>query len=178
MNVLRFKGHFALTGLLIDLLRKSSPSNPLSRIVTVSSQAHLFADKNIASDPRLIIVKDNYEPWTAYGNSKLANILFTKSLAKKLSTSGHNVVPLSCHPGEITCLFYLFILFSCLELDDSGGCRTELGRYIVDPESIKTLPPYVWPLAAVVGVPLSTTTYYLYLLTMLSLYYHYFIQYI
>ena len=87
-------GHFALTGHLLSLLKKS----PSSRVVSVSSAAHLLADKGIASDPNLIISKPEYEPWTAYGNSKLANVLFTKKLAEKLGSSS-NIIPLVCHPG-------------------------------------------------------------------------------
>jgi NAD(P)-dependent dehydrogenase (short-subunit alcohol dehydrogenase family) len=91
-------GHFALTGLLMDLLAKSTAA----RIVTVSSAAHLLGHFDFDD----ILLEKNYEPWHAYGNSKLANILFTKELATRLE-SVSNITPLTCHPG---------------------ACRTELGR--------------------------------------------------
>ena len=103
------EGHYALTGHLLHLLRKS----PASRVVTVSSAAHLLADKDISSDPNVIISKPNYEPWTAYGNSKLANILFTKKLAALLP---QNITPLVCHPGSVLiflCIL-IYIIFSII----------------------------------------------------------------
>ena len=86
-------GHFLLTNLLLDLLKKSTPS----RIVVVSSLGHdVFTTKmkfdNINSETI-------YEKWDAYGQSKLANILFTRELAKRLDGTG---VTVNClHPGLI-----------------------------------------------------------------------------
>ena len=71
-------GHFLLTILLLDLIKKSAPS----RIVTVTSLGHTFVKKGIDFDD--IHFKKSYEPTLAYARSKLANILFTKELAKRL----------------------------------------------------------------------------------------------
>ncbi|KAM7396698.1 hypothetical protein PAMP_019721 [Pampus punctatissimus] len=84
-------GHFLLTNCLLDLLKKSSPS----RIVNVSSLAHengqiYFDDINQDKD---------YHPWKSYSQSKLANVLFTRELAKKLQGTG--VTTYSLHPGVI-----------------------------------------------------------------------------
>ena len=83
--------YFLLTNLLLDVLKKSAPS----RIVNVSSEAH----------KRGIIDFDNlkgekgYNPIAAYAQSKLANILFTKSLANRLEDTG---VTANClHPGVV-----------------------------------------------------------------------------
>ncbi|XP_072038811.1 retinol dehydrogenase 12-like [Amphiura filiformis] len=86
-------GHFLLTNLLLDLLKKSSPS----RIVTVSSDAYLWANRGIRFDD--IHLKQNFTGFFAYGQSKLANILFTNELSKRLKGTGvtANVV----HPGAI-----------------------------------------------------------------------------
>ena len=123
-------GHFALTGLLLKtglLGKKRSPS----RIINVSSTAHLLGDLEKArSQGDLLLAEPNaYAPWQAYGNSKLANVLFTRELANRLK-SNSNVVTFSLHPG---------------------ACRTELGRYIVDPSSI---PKFLYPVVGVAALPL------------------------
>ena len=89
-------GHFLLTNLLLDLLKKSAPS----RIVVVSSIAHNspwftttgFNFENMNGEI-------DYSPTKAYGQSKLANILFTRELARRLN--GIGVTANSLHPGVI-----------------------------------------------------------------------------
>lgn len=88
-------GHFHLTSLLLPSLLKS----PDGRVVTVSSAAHLFADKVDWAD--LNAAKPGaYGPWVAYGLSKLGNILFTKELQNRVNRKGgatfyycHHLVP-------------------------------------------------------------------------------------
>uniref|UniRef100_UPI00398F629A retinol dehydrogenase 12 n=1 Tax=Pristiophorus japonicus TaxID=55135 RepID=UPI00398F629A len=84
-------GPFLLTNLLLDLLKKSAPS----RIVTVSSLAH-NSGKIHFDDINLDI---SYNPAVSYAQSKLANILFTRELAKKLTGTG--VTANSLHPGVV-----------------------------------------------------------------------------
>ncbi|KAG5273162.1 hypothetical protein AALO_G00148350 [Alosa alosa] len=84
-------GHFLLTNCLLDLLKKSTPS----RIVNVSSLAHeraemYFDDINLDKD---------YTPQKAYKQSKLANVLFSRELSKRLQGTGVTVY--SLHPGII-----------------------------------------------------------------------------
>jgi NAD(P)-dependent dehydrogenase (short-subunit alcohol dehydrogenase family) len=81
-------GHFALTNLLLPKIT--------DRVVTVSSGAHLLGhislkDLNWKSRP--------YSAWLAYGQSKLANLLFTKDLQRRLSLAGSPVRALAAHPG-------------------------------------------------------------------------------
>ncbi|XP_060709154.1 retinol dehydrogenase 13 isoform X1 [Hemiscyllium ocellatum] len=84
-------GHFLLTNLLLDLLKKSAPS----RIVTVSSLAHIRGKINFDD----INLDNCYDPAVSYEQSKLANVLFTRELAKKLKDTG---VTANClHPGVI-----------------------------------------------------------------------------
>jgi retinol dehydrogenase 12 len=85
-------GHFLLTNLLLDLLKTSAPS----RIVVVASNMHRIGK----------IAKENFKSeksfpgtWTCYSNSKLANVIFTKELAKKLEGSGVSVN--CCCPGPV-----------------------------------------------------------------------------
>jgi retinol dehydrogenase-13 len=87
-------GHFLLTNLLLDKLKES----PSARIVNVSSLAYKrMTDKESFLDYDSSKVK--YEPWVAYRRSKLANVLFTRSLAKRLT--GESVIVNCLHPGVI-----------------------------------------------------------------------------
>ena len=84
-------GHFALTLNLLDLLEASGEG----RIINVSSAAHGFGKVN-----RFLIKNDkNLTAFKAYGDGKLANILFTKGLAKRLS--GKPILSFSLHPGLV-----------------------------------------------------------------------------
>jgi NAD(P)-dependent dehydrogenase (short-subunit alcohol dehydrogenase family) len=83
--------HFLLTNLLLDTLKRSAPA----RIVVVASQVHRsgrldFSDLHLAR---------RYDGYTAYANSKLANVLFTYALAERLKGTGVTVNAL--HPGVI-----------------------------------------------------------------------------
>lgn len=71
-----FLGHFLLTYLLLDLIKKSAPA----RIVNVSSYAHVWGSINLED----INSEKSYDKKRAYSQSKLANVLFTRSLAKRL----------------------------------------------------------------------------------------------
>ncbi|XP_043920924.1 retinol dehydrogenase 12-like isoform X2 [Protopterus annectens] len=84
-------GHVLLTHLLLDLIKRSTPA----RIVNVSSKAHTMG--TIQFDD--LNSEKNYSPLKAYAQSKLANILFTKELAKRLEGSGVTVYAL--HPGVV-----------------------------------------------------------------------------
>jgi NAD(P)-dependent dehydrogenase (short-subunit alcohol dehydrogenase family) len=85
-------GYFLLTNLLLDVLKKSAPA----RIVNVSSEAHRRAKMNWSD---LEFKNGGYRTFTAYGQSKLCNILFTRELARRLEGTG---VTANClHPGVI-----------------------------------------------------------------------------
>ena len=75
-------GHFALTGLLLEKLE----ATPDSRIVTVSSTGHRLGDQDIYWDD--INADQNYHPRRRYYASKLANLLFTYELDRRLSARG------------------------------------------------------------------------------------------
>ena len=83
-------GHFLLTNLLIDLLKRSAPS----RVVNVSSNAHRG---EIDLDD--LNSEKSYSRVGAYSNSKLANILFTRELSRRLEGTG--VTANSLHPGAV-----------------------------------------------------------------------------
>jgi len=84
--------YFLLTELLLDVIKKSAPA----RIINVSSEAHRGASLDFDD---LMFDKHGYSGFGAYGKSKLANILFTRELAKKLE--GSKVTVNALHPGVI-----------------------------------------------------------------------------
>ncbi|XP_019627343.1 PREDICTED: retinol dehydrogenase 12-like [Branchiostoma belcheri] len=85
-------GHFLLTNLLLDLLKKSAPS----RVVTVSSGAHVREPEIDFND---INFHHNFSPIRAYRRSKLASMLFVRELARRLAGSGVTAVSLT--PGYV-----------------------------------------------------------------------------
>jgi NAD(P)-dependent dehydrogenase (short-subunit alcohol dehydrogenase family) len=94
-------GHFALTGLLLDRLL----AVPGSRVVTVTSPAH--RQGRIDFDD--LHSEQRYRPMAAYAQSKLANLLFTYELQRRLAQARAATVALAAHPG---------------------GARTELNRHM------------------------------------------------
>lgn len=84
-------GHFAITGLLLDRLLRT----PGSRVVTVSSLAHRGGAINFDD----LQSERGYRAVTAYGQSKLANLLFTYELQRRLGAHGAGTSALVAHPG-------------------------------------------------------------------------------
>jgi len=84
-------GHFALTGSLLDLITNTRGS----RIVTVSSVAH-YLGKIQFSD---LNWEKGYKAQPAYGQSKLANLLFTYELQRRLAAAGKDTLAVAAHPG-------------------------------------------------------------------------------
>lgn len=85
-------GHFALTARVLDLLL----SSPDPRVVTTSSQAHRLG-KMQWSD--LDWNTRRYRRWPAYGQSKLANLLFSYELDRRAKHSGSTLRSIAAHPG-------------------------------------------------------------------------------
>lgn len=88
-------GYFLLTNLLLDLLKAGAPS----RIVNVSSRAHVRSHLNFDD----LQGEQKYSGLRAYGRSKLANILFTYALARRLEGGGVTVN--AVHPGTVATNF-------------------------------------------------------------------------
>jgi retinol dehydrogenase-12 len=86
---------FLLTNLLLDRLKASAQEETVSRIVTVASAAH----KGAKLDPTTMAKPKDWTPLSAYGRSKLANILFTRALARRLGPA--TVIAACLHPGVI-----------------------------------------------------------------------------
>lgn len=84
-------GHFALTGLLLPALL----ARPDPRVVTVSSLVHrrgMMKFDDLMGEAR-------YRPWAAYGQSKLANLLFTSELQRLANACGRMLLSAAAHPG-------------------------------------------------------------------------------
>lgn len=94
-------GHFLLTNLLLDFLKLSQPS----RVITVSSIAHTRGEINTAD----LNSEKSYDEAKAYEQSKLANVLFTRELSKRLEGSG--VTANSLHPGIVDTELMRFMPF-------------------------------------------------------------------
>jgi len=94
-------GHFLLTNLLLEDLKKTSQKTGIEgRIIIVSSEGHRFSySSGIRFDQ--INEKTGYYAFLAYGQSKLANILHANELARRLQEEGVNVTANSIHPGSI-----------------------------------------------------------------------------
>jgi NAD(P)-dependent dehydrogenase (short-subunit alcohol dehydrogenase family) len=115
-------GYFLVTNLLLDLLRKSAPS----RIVNVSSTAHRYGKLDIAA----WVAGKDYSAFGAYANSKLANVLFTYELSRRLEGAG---VTANClHPGGVGTNLYrglpkfLQALIKLVTISAERGARTSI----------------------------------------------------
>lgn len=102
-------GHFLLTNMLLPLVNTQG-----GRIISVASAIHLLPGTTINFDD-LQSTKE-YDPWKAYAQSKLANVLFAYELSRRVATTGITVNAL--HPGVVA---------------------TELGRYLL-PDSQDSAP--------------------------------------
>jgi NAD(P)-dependent dehydrogenase (short-subunit alcohol dehydrogenase family) len=92
------RGYFLLTNLLLDRLKASAPA----RVVNVASGAHSFVP---GIDWEDVEGKRRYQTFRAYAQSKLANILFTQELARRLDGTG--VTANVLHPGFVSTSFFL-----------------------------------------------------------------------
>jgi NAD(P)-dependent dehydrogenase (short-subunit alcohol dehydrogenase family) len=90
-------GHFYLTNLLLDRLRASAPA----RVVVVSSQAHKMVRRGLDFDDLQGL--RHYRGFDAYSKSKLANLYFTRELARHLAGTGVTVN--AAHPGYVASRF-------------------------------------------------------------------------
>ena len=86
-----FIGHFALTGHLFNLLESTSGS----RVVTLSSIAH----RGAVIDFDNFKLEKPYNNWREYGQSKLADLIFTLEFEKRLRNNGYQIMSLAAHPG-------------------------------------------------------------------------------
>ncbi len=141
--------YFVLTNLLLPVLEQSTPA----RIVNVASDAHKGASINFAD----IQLKTKYSGWKAYQQSKLANILFTYELARRIQ--GKNVTANTLHPGFVNTNFLevfkdspmawvLKAVVPLIALSPENGARTSIylasspevegvsGRYFVKEKPI------------------------------------------
>jgi NAD(P)-dependent dehydrogenase (short-subunit alcohol dehydrogenase family) len=115
-------GHFALTGLLLDVLLRTSQS----RVVTVSSGSHRFGQMDFAD---LHWERKTYKPNPAYGQSKLANLLFTYELQRKLAAAGQDTIAVAANPG-----------WTETNLQQHSGLASFLNPFFAQPQPVGALP--------------------------------------
>jgi NAD(P)-dependent dehydrogenase (short-subunit alcohol dehydrogenase family) len=84
-------GHFALTGLLLDRLRESAGP----RVTVLSSAAHRIGAINFDD----LQSEQKYDRWKAYGQSKLANLMYAYEFARRAKAAGSPLVVTAAHPG-------------------------------------------------------------------------------
>ena len=100
-------GHFLLTNLLLERIKESTPS----RIIVVSSLAHVTGYLDFDD----MMWRKRYNPYLAYCRSKLANVMFARELARRLSdTPGLTVCAL--HPGTVNTELYRYFLSGWMAL--------------------------------------------------------------
>jgi NAD(P)-dependent dehydrogenase (short-subunit alcohol dehydrogenase family) len=130
-------GHFALTGLLLDLLLKT----PGSRVVNVSSGAHKSGTMDF--DNLQFENGKGYSPMKAYWRSKLSNLLFTYEMQRRLVSANKDLIAVAAHPGIAMTnlgrymegkLLYklLYPLFKRMAQDQAMGALPQI-RASVDP---------------------------------------------
>jgi NAD(P)-dependent dehydrogenase (short-subunit alcohol dehydrogenase family) len=145
--------YYLLTLLLLDLLKASAPA----RVVNVSSNAHQAAKIDFGD---LQSQRRRYAGFRAYGQSKLANILFTYELARRLE--GSHVTANALHPGFVATRFGknngsllalgIDVAYRLFALSPEQGARTSLylaaspevegvtGRYFVRERAVRSAP--------------------------------------
>jgi NAD(P)-dependent dehydrogenase (short-subunit alcohol dehydrogenase family) len=127
-------GHFALSNLLLE--------HVTGRIVTVASGAHRIGSIDLDD---LNWERKPYRAWRAYGQSKLANLLFTSELQRRLSDAGSTVLATAAHPGYAATNLQFHSGRRTLDLLSSVG-----NRVIAQDEDAGALPTLF---AAVADVP-------------------------
>jgi NAD(P)-dependent dehydrogenase (short-subunit alcohol dehydrogenase family) len=84
-------GHFALTGCLLDSIIKTTQA----RVITISSGGERFGKMDFDN----LNAETGYDPGGAYGQSKLANLLFTYELQRRFEDAGVDTIAVAAHPG-------------------------------------------------------------------------------
>jgi len=115
-------GHFALTGHLLPLLKKT----PGSRVVTTSSAGHKMGNIDFSD---INWEKRKYNTRKAYADSKLANLYFMYELARKLEPEGNNPTVVASHPG-----------WTSTELQRHSGTFMFLNKFFGQGAEMGTLP--------------------------------------
>jgi len=123
-------GHFALTGLLLPALLRADAA----RVVNVSSIAH-WSGRMRWDD---LNWTKRYERWLAYGQSKLANLLFTSELARRARLAGTPLVAVAAHPGVSDT--NLYAAGPGTSRSPLSSVMTLPGRFVGQPDTVGALP--------------------------------------
>jgi NAD(P)-dependent dehydrogenase (short-subunit alcohol dehydrogenase family) len=150
-------GHYALTGLLLPSLMK----RPNSRIVNVSSMGHIPGKIHLDD---LMCDRRKYNRWGAYFQSKLANILFTNELERRLRETSSTTIALAAHPGTArtelgktgtsATNFVMRRVAPVMTRTGVQGCESQV-RAMVDPSASGR--EYYGPKYQMFGAPIKVT---------------------
>ncbi len=114
-------GHFALTGLLMPLIA----GTPGARVVSVSSFMHRTGRINFDD----LQAKQSYGRWSAYSQSKLANLLFTYELQRRFEAAGTDALAVAVHPG-----------YASTNLQRYSGASSFANRFFAQSQQMGALP--------------------------------------
>jgi len=114
-------GHFALTGLLLDRLLSTGGS----RVVTISSDVHRMGKIAFTN----LNGEEKYQKWLAYGQSKLANILFAYELQRRLTAVSSSTISVAAHPG-----------YAATNLQAGSSLFRNMNRFFAQSQEMGTLP--------------------------------------
>jgi len=89
-------GHFALVGHLLETMRRGPAGRPDARVVVTSSEVHRIGRIDL---DKLSPERRDYHRWLAYGQSKLANLLFMRELQHRSDAAGWGLLCAAAHPG-------------------------------------------------------------------------------
>lgn len=150
-------GHFLLTALLYPSMAANG------RIINHSSSAHVFADSAFPLED--LQSEAAYSPFTAYGNSKLANLLFTFELNKRLSLAGNpkNLTSIAVHPGYSSTNLqenrfpFWKQLNGFFAMHARDGALSQIFA-AVDPSAAASVDSYIGPRFMAMGVPAVQST--------------------
>ena len=146
-------GHYYLTLLLHPKMSKNG------RIINHSSSAHYFAkDRFEVND---LMSKESYSPWVAYGNSKLANLLFTFEFNQRLKKHKKEVIAVAVHPGYTATNLqtgrfpFHNIANSLFAMNVREGSLSQIYA-AVDPRVTASVNTFIGPQFGIFGVPAVT----------------------
>lgn len=120
-------GHFLLTALLLDKLKSCASPETKSRVVVLTSAAERIGNIDFAD---LNYKTRKYNEWQAYGQSKLANCLFSHELARRCKSLRIPVTSNCMHPGVVGTELARYVFPQSMSLPSIPGLRPALTRLL------------------------------------------------
>ncbi len=125
-------GHFALTGLLLDVLKSTGSA----RVVNVSSGMHHVGGDRFEA----MMEGKRLNPWLVYGQTKLANVLFANELDRRATAAGLGFHALTCHPGYAATNLQGTSAAAGGAFGYSEGVAAFMNRFLAQPSAVGAWP--------------------------------------